>query len=1423
MKFWHLSIFASIVLFLLLSAITAGAQCSFTLEAKIVQHSECPASGIIQVNLSGDDVDLNMIQISMTGSNGLTNLTSTTNNQQFSALHGDEYTITANAVCKNAGATVTKTTKVTIQSNHNEIGASISGTGNAIQCGSAGTVSFGILEGKPPYTVKIVSAPAEYSGEKTAVSSSGTVTIRELPAGHYDFTVTDDCSFYEIPLSADVELAPQSFPSDPFSGYIDCNNVVISASYPMAIYEVNFSVNGIDLGWRQFDGSDSWKKTTLPYTIKEMRDNDYAIDIKLRLKNCPDIEQIVDKISVIAPEISYSREVNCGNHTLTFYPLYVCYPYNWEIRSESGVLIDSEKGIENNSNQIINLESNKNYILKITDSEGTTLSRDINNVTKTINLDSRFVCKNYILSFYPRYICYPYDWEISEKESGVLIDSETGIENNSEQIINLESNKIYVLKITDGEGTELSRNINTTNTINPESLYIYSSSYNYCLPDTFSSCHSINRYDIISAGTRIRQVSGPTTAVHTDVTLKKNISYYYPFSVNYENREYVRIEEGKYEFEITDTCGNSFIKTLNHRNLELRDFGYVTKEDCDGLHVFPTGNFYYKGTNSLYSNSYIYYQMIKTPEGVSKSSFSANSTNPVDKTGNYFLLYKSGRYVFQISTGSCPTDSIEINYEHNNFSLNHSVYTCTAGGKPHFYLRARYGKPPYTYELLENEIFVGSNNTGDFVYGSIDKSYSVRVTDMCNKSFITKLQVIDVFYDAIISGTGKVCLGDTIFLGCLNLGASVFSWTGPAGFLSSVQNTFIPDAAPTNGGTYTVSLQPFGCELPISQNFNVEIYAPPPAPSGFDTVQLCMNEVYEDLSSGINSLPNHSLVWYAGDEIMECPLPEINTATTHEETYYVAQKIDGLGCVGDKHKITVIINPLPSTDISFNPIEICPGSAPFIEIQNSVTGYTYDIYSDPEGTNKIAEIAGTGSDISKTLPGAINNNDTIYYIKVKSDKCEAPDLVPVNVPKKKLFIAPDTLAPYSFDQPYEFQLNSNAAGAVYSYSGSLPEGMSFSNSGLFSGTVSNLGYKQEDLLTVTVTDTDGCFVSKTYILSICEYLPDVPETEIYYCKNATATPLQASSPNALPLQWYEGSNKQNEAPVPNTSIPGEQIFYVAQINKTMDCEGEKAKITVTIIDDPAIDFVATADEVCYGYSASITLDNIIENHIYNIYSDIDLTNKVASVTGESSKTVTLKDVPETDKTYYILVTDNKGCSSPNPTEIDIVVKKLFIDPESLPSFRQNVEYDQNLTTNAGFPEFRLIEGQLPYGLTLSSTGHIYGIAPTGGHDNFDFTVEVMDSEECTTARNYTLTGDFFVPKAFSPNNDGINDFFMKGYRVIIFDRMGIPVFEGNDGWDGTYNGKVVSQDTYFYKLFYTENGETKIKTGYVGTIGIIRN
>jgi gliding motility-associated-like protein len=87
----------------------------------------------------------------------------------------------------------------------------------------------------------------------------------------------------------------------------------------------------------------------------------------------------------------------------------------------------------------------------------------------------------------------------------------------------------------------------------------------------------------------------------------------------------------------------------------------------------------------------------------------------------------------------------------------------------------------------------------------------------------------------------------------------------------------------------------------------------------------------------------------------------------------------------------------------------------------------------------------------------------------------------------------------------------------------------------------------------------------------------------------------------------------------------------------------------------------------------------------------------------------------------------------------------------------------------------------------------------------------------------------YVPNAFTPNEDGLNDTFgglgygFKDYHLIIYNRWGQLVFETDkqsDQWDGTYGGKSAPIGSYAYAIEvkgYYENDFHK-----EGTISIIK-
>ena len=116
---------------------------------------------------------------------------------------------------------------------------------------------------------------------------------------------------------------------------------------------------------------------------------------------------------------------------------------------------------------------------------------------------------------------------------------------------------------------------------------------------------------------------------------------------------------------------------------------------------------------------------------------------------------------------------------------------------------------------------------------------------------------------------------------------------------------------------------------------------------------------------------------------------------------------------------------------------------------------------------------------------------------------------------------------------------------------------------------------------------------------------------------------------------------------------------------------------------------------------------------------------------------------------------------------------------------------------------------------------------------------VMDENGCQAKDSIwirTAKVDVFVPNIFSPNNDGINDYFYpnvskyitKINRLVVYNRWGSQVFEGRDldprvealGWDGRYKGKELNPDVYTYYIEIGLNRGSRIF--YKGSITLIR-
>ena len=183
-----------------------------------------------------------------------------------------------------------------------------------------------------------------------------------------------------------------------------------------------------------------------------------------------------------------------------------------------------------------------------------------------------------------------------------------------------------------------------------------------------------------------------------------------------------------------------------------------------------------------------------------------------------------------------------------------------------------------------------------------------------------------------------------------------------------------------------------------------------------------------------------------------------------------------------------------------------------------------------------------------------------------------------------------------------------------------------------------------------------------------------------------------------------------------------------------------------------------------------------------------------------------------DGTYTIDIIDIKGCED----RIEVTLRDpppLIVDagPD------QTVDLGFSTTISATVsPSGAVVDVQwMPDTLISCSTCLDISLIPPG---QTTYTITVTDEVGCTAQDEVVLrvrdVRPVYIPSAFSPNSDGINDFLAvfagpaatEVVRMDIYDRWGelvwrnenFPINQEIVGWDGKFRGKPMSQGVYVY-------------------------
>ncbi|MCB0686262.1 MAG: gliding motility-associated C-terminal domain-containing protein [Saprospiraceae bacterium] len=134
----------------------------------------------------------------------------------------------------------------------------------------------------------------------------------------------------------------------------------------------------------------------------------------------------------------------------------------------------------------------------------------------------------------------------------------------------------------------------------------------------------------------------------------------------------------------------------------------------------------------------------------------------------------------------------------------------------------------------------------------------------------------------------------------------------------------------------------------------------------------------------------------------------------------------------------------------------------------------------------------------------------------------------------------------------------------------------------------------------------------------------------------------------------------------------------------------------------------------------------------------------------------------------------------------------------------------------GFDSIRWNDGRTKETIAITAPG-IYSVEAYNGNCILKDTIEFFEFCE--------VQPGVFIPNAFSPNNDQINDFFQpqfptppQDYSLKVFNRWGDLVYSSfvlDPGWDGRVNGTTEPTGVYVY-LILADGAQ------YAGTITLLR-
>jgi gliding motility-associated-like protein len=690
----------------------------------------------------------------------------------------------------------------------------------------------------------------------------------------------------------------------------------------------------------------------------------------------------------------------------------------------------------------------------------------------------------------------------------------------------------------------------------------------------------------------------------------------------------------------------------------------------------------------------------------------------------------------------------------------------------------------------------------------------------------------------VITDNGPLCEGTTLNLSATSTITSsslTYQWSGPNLFSSTLQNPTVPNVLSSlNAGDYTCQVFVNSCPSLIATT-TVAVIPNPPTPTVTPTgpVTLCAGDNLALTTPLDPTISNYEWTKISSPGIVLSSTNSLNitSITTGQAGQYSLRVKSGV-CWSLPLIIDVVVKPIPTIP-AFTPINVCSGDVlnligPAPAPSPSVTEYAW---SGPNSFLGITQDVLVTSNATQTEEGPYS---LIYTVNGCSSASGSVTVDVIALPTS------DAGSDLPVCSGVPLSIGNSTLPATNAYSWSPTAGLNSStipNPILELPNFSNLPYVATYTVTTSITVSSTTCSSQDNVVVTINPQPngtfEIPESQ---CFNDNSFDFVASGnySSAATFDWDFGpwanvpaANVENPQDISFNATGNQLIRFTVSEN---GCESYPYQASVMVHKMPVANFSA---DTLFGCSPMVV------NFSNESESDDPFKTKEWTILGETIISNTDPTIVFDKPGAYdisLKVTTVYGCE-----DTWFIPNFINVYPSPRADFLLSPEIAQITDPEIEFIDLSSDADNIFYEVTLSSGPDIinqsqptYTFPDVGLYDVRQVVSNQFGQFSCvdslTKQAVVELGYKYFIPAGFSPNGDGLNDYFKVSgedvidFSMIVYNRWGQKLYQSFDmdnGWDGKtkLGDEVVDGGVYFYRVEMTQrNGLKNTIEGHVQII-----